>query len=276
MKEKTKVNTKFNALYVGGLLALTVFMTKPVAADEWNKRTDFEFSGPVEIPGKVLPAGKYVFELADSSSDRNIVEVFSVDANGNQKLVTTVLAVPAYIENIPDKPVVHFEERHSGDPEAIRSYFYPGEHEGWEFIYPKGNGLETSANTTPASAPVTTGVSAMPAPAPADATAVSSPAPAPEAQQPAPAPAPEIQESATGPQVVVVEEDVVLLAQNDAPAPPPAQQTDTQGPDTQNGAFPAVLPQTAGFGDLGLMTGLAMLAGGTAVFAFRRKALALN
>ena len=41
-------------------------MTKPVMADEWNKRTEFQFSAPVEIPGKTLAPGKYVFELADS------------------------------------------------------------------------------------------------------------------------------------------------------------------------------------------------------------------
>ena len=52
--------------------------------DEWNKRTEFTFSEPVDIPGHVLTAGKYVFELADNSSDRNIVEIFSQDSNGKE------------------------------------------------------------------------------------------------------------------------------------------------------------------------------------------------
>jgi len=34
------------------------------------------FSGPVEIPGKALPAGTYVFKLLDSQGNRNIVQVF--------------------------------------------------------------------------------------------------------------------------------------------------------------------------------------------------------
>ena len=46
-------------------------------ADLWDQRTIFTFSGPVEIPGQVLDAGTYVFKLADSSSDRNIVQVFN-------------------------------------------------------------------------------------------------------------------------------------------------------------------------------------------------------
>jgi hypothetical protein len=38
-------------------------------------------AGPVEIPGQVLGAGTYVFKLADSRSDGNIVQVFSKNEN---------------------------------------------------------------------------------------------------------------------------------------------------------------------------------------------------
>jgi hypothetical protein len=132
---ETKMNIKLNALCLGGILALSSFMSQPVKADEWNKKTEFTFSAPVEIPGKVLAAGKYVFELADSDSDRNIVQVFSEDASGRQSLAATIMAVPAYMAETPDKPLVHFEERHSGNPEAIQSWFYPGDSTGWEFVY---------------------------------------------------------------------------------------------------------------------------------------------
>src|SRR5260370_4056826 len=107
------MNIKLNAAGLGGFLALTSFLAQPVVADEWNKRTEFQFSGPVQIPGKVLAAGKYVFELADSESDRNIVQIFSEDSNGKESLVTTLLAIPDQLSETPDKPVIHFEERHS-------------------------------------------------------------------------------------------------------------------------------------------------------------------
>ena len=71
------MNIRLNALCLGGFLALTSFLAQPVKADEWNKKTEFQFSAPVEIPGKVLAPGKYVFQLVDSDSDRNIVQVFS-------------------------------------------------------------------------------------------------------------------------------------------------------------------------------------------------------
>ena len=54
-------------------------MLPQAKADEWNQKTIFTFSGPVEIPGQVLKPGTYVFKLMDSMSDRNIVEVFNKD-----------------------------------------------------------------------------------------------------------------------------------------------------------------------------------------------------
>src|SRR5260370_16665100 len=104
--------------------------------DEGKKETEIQWSAPVQTQGKKLEAGKYVFQLADSDSDRNIVQIFSEDSDGNENLVATLMAIPDYIEQTPDKPTVHFEERPSGSPEAIHSWFYPGENTGWEFIYP--------------------------------------------------------------------------------------------------------------------------------------------
>jgi hypothetical protein len=131
------MNSKLNAASLGGLLALSFLMTKPVMADEWNKKTEFQFSAPVEIPGRVLAPGKYVFELANNQTDRNMVQVFSEDSTGNESLVTTILAIPDRTLNTPQQPILRFEERHSGSPEAIQSWFYPGENAGWAFVYPK-------------------------------------------------------------------------------------------------------------------------------------------
>ena len=135
------MNSRLNALCLSDSLALTLLMTKPAKADEWNKRTEFQFNEPVQIPGKVLAPGKYVFELVDSQSDRNIVQVFSENSKGNESLVTTLLAVPAHVSKTHDRPIIQFEERPSGSPEAIHSWFYPGENTGWTFVYPKGQNL---------------------------------------------------------------------------------------------------------------------------------------
>lgn len=239
------MNSKWNAtLLLGGLVTLSFFVAKPVMADEWNKRTEFEFSAPVEIPGRVLMPGKYVFELADNQADRNIVQVFSEDPAGNESLVATVIAVPDYTSNTPERPAVHFEERHSGSPEAIQSWFYPGDNTGWEFVYPERQNSQATANTMPAPAPVTT----------AAAPILSPPSQAQKDEQ-------------ASEEAAVVKE--VMVAQNDSLAPPPSQETDAR-----SGAARA-LPETGGYSGLELMTGLLMLGGGmVTVFASRCKSLA--
>ena len=102
------MTSRWNALFLSGSLALSILMTTPLMADESNKKTEFEFSAPVEIPGRVLTPGKYVFELLDASSDRNVVQVFSKDSDGNESLIATILAVPDYMDNTPDKPSAAF------------------------------------------------------------------------------------------------------------------------------------------------------------------------
>ena len=47
-----------------------------VKADQHDKKTIVTFNAPVEIPGKALPVGTYVFKLLDSMGNRNIVQVF--------------------------------------------------------------------------------------------------------------------------------------------------------------------------------------------------------
>jgi len=238
---------RFQALWLGVSMTLMGAMVTPMMADEWNKETKLEFSAPVEVPGKVLTPGKYVFKIADSESDRNIVQIFSEDANGAQKLVATVLAIPDYRQETPEKPIVQFEERPSGSPEAIHSWFYPGENTGWEFVYPKGERSQISSNATLAAA---------------------APTPAPPANDPTPAvaaaPAPPAEPVGS---VTVTEDDVAIIAQNDTPQLMPAPSNDGQ-------VFAdRTLPETAGHSGLELIAGLAMLSAGIAVvLASRHKA----
>src|SRR5215467_11933562 len=127
-------------------IACAVIMpfARPAAADEWDKKTVITFSGPVEIPGQVLPAGTYVFKLADSQSDRHIVQVFSKDET---HLYGTILAVPDYRMQPTGKTVISFEERTTGSPEAVRAWFYPGDLYGQEFVYPRARATELARET---------------------------------------------------------------------------------------------------------------------------------
>jgi hypothetical protein len=138
-------NTAKLMLLVG--LALLGGMNQQAVADEWNQRTTFTFNVPVEVPGQVLPAGTYVFKLADSQSDRNIVQVFSKD---EKHLYGTFLTIPDERLRPASKTIITFDERPVGSPEAIRAWFYPGQNYGHDFVYPKPKAVVLAkANNTP-------------------------------------------------------------------------------------------------------------------------------
>ena len=126
-------NLKVAFLSFATLLASSGVMPS-AKADEGNKKTIVTFNLPVEVPGKVLPSGTYVFKLADSQSDREIVQIFTED---ERELITTILAVPAYRPEPTGDSVITFEERPSGSPEAVKRWFYPGDNNGVEFMYRK-------------------------------------------------------------------------------------------------------------------------------------------
>jgi LPXTG-motif cell wall-anchored protein len=115
-------------------------------ADEWNKKTILTFNEPVEIPGRVLPAGTYTFQLMDSPSSRNIVQIFDKDGN----FIANIIAISDYRFEPTDKTVIEFAERPSNSPEAIQAWFYPGDQYGLEFVYPKSRAQELArANKQP-------------------------------------------------------------------------------------------------------------------------------
>jgi hypothetical protein len=130
-------------LCLAGLCVLTA--PSPMMADQSDKATKLTFSESVEVPGQVLPAGTYWFTVANNDSDRNIVQIWNADRT---RLVTTILAIPDYRLQPRGRTVVHFEERPSGQPEAIHSWFYPGDNFGEEFVYPKTRATQLAKQTS--------------------------------------------------------------------------------------------------------------------------------
>lgn len=116
-------------------LALVALSLGPASAQAQpgDKRTYFTFSGPVAIPGVTLPAGKYLFRLADTSS-RDVVQVLSEDG---RKPYAMFFALRVERFDVPEKPEVRFMETAEGMPAAIRTWWYPGDRTGYEFAYPR-------------------------------------------------------------------------------------------------------------------------------------------
>ena len=130
-----------------------VLMLVPIAhAEQWDKETVVTFSNPIEVPGRVLPAGTYIFKLASSQSDRRIVQIFTQD---QRKVLATIQAVPDYRLEATDQTAISFEERPSGKPEALRNWFYPGDNYGVHFVYPKSTGNPDTEVAAAPEAPAT-------------------------------------------------------------------------------------------------------------------------
>jgi len=103
-------------------------------ADEYNQSTILTFNQPVQVPGSVLPAGTYWFVLVESTSSRNIVQVFNSD---NSTLCATFLSTPTERVTATDETAIAFAEGEPMQSQIIVSWFYPGETIGHQFVYSK-------------------------------------------------------------------------------------------------------------------------------------------
>ena len=103
------------------------------------KTTELTFSGPVEVPGRILAAGTYVFKMALPMSSQNIVQIFDKD---EKHLIGTVFTIPDYRSKPTGRTVLMFDESEDNSPQAIRAWFYPDMETGHEFVYPSERAAE--------------------------------------------------------------------------------------------------------------------------------------
>jgi hypothetical protein len=121
------------------LLAVTSVTSVFAQGGVVDKTTRLTFSKPVQVPGATLPAGTYVFRIANPAA-QTLWQVF--DENGRH-LVASFFYVPTRERTIPEvnrahnKPIVHFHETTQGVPPAVRVLYYPTDLAGNEFLYPK-------------------------------------------------------------------------------------------------------------------------------------------
>jgi hypothetical protein len=148
MEEITRMK-RMKAFAIASCLGL-LMVAVPTLADQWNKRTILTVNEPISVPspgskeGKVLQPGKYVMKLMDSPSNRHIVQIFNEDES---QLVTTILAIPNYRMQPTGDTHFGFWETPAGQPRALRSWFYPGDNFGQEFVYSPAQAQAIAATT---------------------------------------------------------------------------------------------------------------------------------
>lgn len=128
-----------------GLGTSVVMLAATAQAQPADKRTYFTFSRPITLPGVTLPAGRYIFRLADAESTRKVIQVTSAD--GTNKPYAMLFSINNERTEAPKDAEVRFMETARGTPSAVKSWWYPGERIGYEFIYPKDQARRLAQGT---------------------------------------------------------------------------------------------------------------------------------
>ena len=119
-----------------GALAAIVLATSfaaPLGASATEHQTTYlTINGPFSVPGVDLPAGTYIFELANPVIDVSIVRVMSRDRSTVYFMgFTNLVRRPA---GLGDR-LVSFGERRAGAPLPIAVWYPSGDSRGREFVY---------------------------------------------------------------------------------------------------------------------------------------------
>jgi hypothetical protein len=289
------------AVSIGLTLSVLGFVATPSArADEQDHTSLLTFNQPMEIPGHVLPAGTYLFKLADSASDRQFVQVFNEDGS---QLIATVITIPDYRLTSTGRTFSTFDEVPSDSVGAMRAWFSPGNAVAYEFVYPTPR-AKALARASKAVVPATSAVDDLktasimaitaeeqettladavqttPLSAPLQATATpASPAATPASPVPTPA-----SPMMTMPATPATEPATPVMA---VPANPPTAATQTTPPPMADSSQPvgttgveptarpdAQLPSTASNTPFIVMFGVAAIGIGLGLRAFGKRASA--
>ena len=129
---------------IGGVgLGLALFASA-AQAQPADKRTYFTFSAPVALPGTTLPAGRYLFRIMDETTSRRVIQVSSADQKKSYAIMNTI---PDTRREPAKEATVAFYETAKGAPAAVKSWWYPGESIGYQFIFPRRQAIKIAKDT---------------------------------------------------------------------------------------------------------------------------------
>jgi hypothetical protein len=107
--------------------ALTLGICGVAQAQPADYRTYFTFSEPVTLPGVTLPAGRYLFRLADPNSSRKVISVLSADG---KKPLAMLHTIPNQLTQAPRDAEIRFMETAANVPPAIKTWWYRASRSG--------------------------------------------------------------------------------------------------------------------------------------------------
>lgn len=125
-------------------VSLVVFAVPRARADQAAWRTPLRLSEPTEIPNKVLPPGDYVIKVVNTQETRSIVQFLNANET---EVLATVVAVPNYRVRPAESTEFTYFQRAAGHPQALKTWLYPGNSFGVQFVYPKAEAIVIAEET---------------------------------------------------------------------------------------------------------------------------------
>lgn len=119
---------------VSGVVLLAVLATSAASATLNSRRTTyFTFSRTVQMPGVALPAGTYIFEVANPEGQGDIVRVMSRDRS---QVFLMKFTRPIYRQaNRTLKASISLGEAPAGTPPPVTAWYPESETRGRQFLY---------------------------------------------------------------------------------------------------------------------------------------------
>jgi hypothetical protein len=125
-------------------LALSGLIAGTTRASEIDQAVKVNFSQPVQIPGRTLPAGTYYFSLINTN-DRETVQITNEDRTRTIALIQTINRERPEWER--GGTAFTLASGKGVEPAAVIAWFYPGRTTGHEFVYPKQEEKELAMAT---------------------------------------------------------------------------------------------------------------------------------
>lgn len=126
-------------LFIGALLGSV--LVSQALADQDNQEITFTTKQPVEIPGRVLSAGRY--ELRMNGDGSNVAQLWNSTGTRFYGYFPTI---PFDRAHARQGAKVALEAGARGAPERIKGRFYASDKQGNEFLYPAGNHQASTAS----------------------------------------------------------------------------------------------------------------------------------
>jgi hypothetical protein len=147
-----KVKVAFSIL----LLAIFGIVALPRTAQAQDDHAVvMRFDKPIEIPGRVLPAGTYTF-VAPEDQEGDVIQIFN---GARTHMIATVQAIRTERVDPTDKFQVILGESSQSGSQALIKWFDAGATSGYELLYPhreeqRLRASETAVSTQPLERPV--------------------------------------------------------------------------------------------------------------------------